>query len=146
MFAWRFDTFLLGDEFFDWCAWGCGFQGLVCSGTSISAPLLLGDLLGVDLLGSVRQGCMFENVYFPIPSAPRRVCERGPCYMNKPRFYQCIVIVSAPISERGGMEPRYTACLTDSPTATSSVGKYWGQRNRCIIRVIICASVVYENT
>ena len=49
--------FLLGDEFFEWCAWGCGFQGLVYLGTSISAPLLLGDLLGVDLLGSVRQGC-----------------------------------------------------------------------------------------
>ena len=58
MFAWGFDTFLLGDEFFEWCAWGCGFQGLVCLGTSISAPLLLGDLLGVDLLGSVRQGCI----------------------------------------------------------------------------------------
>ena len=57
MFAWGFDTFLLGDEFFEWCAWGCGFQGLVCLGTSISAPLLLGDLLGVDLLGAVRQGC-----------------------------------------------------------------------------------------
>ena len=57
MFAWGFDTFLLGDEFFERCAWGCGFQGLVCLGTSISAPLLLGDLLGVDLLGSVRQGC-----------------------------------------------------------------------------------------
>ena len=48
--------FLLGDEFFEWCAWGCGFQGLVCLGTSISAPLLLGDLLEVDLLGSLRQG------------------------------------------------------------------------------------------
>ena len=46
MFAWGFDTFLLGDEFFECCAWGCGFQGLVCLGTSISAPLLLGDLLG----------------------------------------------------------------------------------------------------
>ena len=57
MFAWRFDTFLLGDEFFERCAWGCGFQGLVCLGTSISAPLLLGDFLEVDLLGSVRQGC-----------------------------------------------------------------------------------------
>ena len=58
-FAWGFDTFLLGDEFFEWCAWGCGFQGFVCClGTSISAPLLLGDLIGVDLLGplSVRQG------------------------------------------------------------------------------------------
>ena len=50
-------VFLLGDEFFEWFAWGCGFQGLLCLGTSILAPLLLGDLLGVDLLGSVRQGC-----------------------------------------------------------------------------------------
>ena len=57
MFAWGFDTFLLGDEFFERCARGCGFQGLVCLGTWISAPLLLGDLLGVDLLGFVRQGC-----------------------------------------------------------------------------------------
>ena len=48
--------FLLGDEFFERFAWGRGFQGLVCLGTWISAPLLLGDLLGVDLLGSVRQG------------------------------------------------------------------------------------------
>ena len=44
MFTWGFDTFLLGDEFFERCAWGCDFQGLVCLGTSISAPLLLGDL------------------------------------------------------------------------------------------------------
>ena len=63
MFAWGFDTFLLGDEFFERCAWGCGFQGLFCLGTSISAPLLLGDLLGVDLLRSVRQGCVSLNYY-----------------------------------------------------------------------------------
>ena len=61
MLAWGFDTFLLGDEFFERCAWGCGFQGLVYLGTSISAPLLLGDLLGVDLLGSVRQGCSHDR-------------------------------------------------------------------------------------
>ena len=61
MFAWGFDTFLLGDEFFKRCAWGCGFQGLVCLGTLISAPLYLGDLLGVDLLGSVRQGCRKDH-------------------------------------------------------------------------------------
>ena len=36
-----------------------GFQGLVCLGTSISAPLLLGDLLG-----SVRQGRL--NVVPPL--------------------------------------------------------------------------------
>ena len=67
MFAWGFDTFLLGDEFFKRCAWGCGLQGLVCLGTSISAPLLRGDLLGVDLLGSVRQGCTLgcaESTHF----------------------------------------------------------------------------------
>ena len=62
MFAWGFDTYLLGDEFLERCAWGCGFKGLVCLGTSISAPLLLGDLLGVDLLGSVRQGCSHGHV------------------------------------------------------------------------------------
>ena len=66
MFAWGFDTFLLGDEFFERCAWGCGFQGLVCLGTSISAPLLLGDLLGVDLLGSVRQGCIVVSPCGPL--------------------------------------------------------------------------------
>ena len=84
LFARRFDTFLLGDEFFEWCAWGCGFQGLVCLGTSISAPLLLGDLLGVDLLWSVRQGCFFHRLglispsphcthYRTLHSKPRRI-------------------------------------------------------------------------
>ena len=57
----NFSSGLLGDEFFEWFAWGCGFQGLVCLGTLISEPLLLGDLLGVDLLGSVRQGCVFDR-------------------------------------------------------------------------------------
>ena len=56
MLSWGFDTFLLGDEFLEWCAWGCGFQGLVCLGTSISAPLLLGGFLGVDLLGVCETG------------------------------------------------------------------------------------------
>ena len=56
-FAWGFDLFCLGMDFFERVAWGGDFQGLVCLGTSISAPLLLGDLLGVDLLGDVRQGC-----------------------------------------------------------------------------------------
>ena len=27
MFDWGFDTFLLGDEFFERCVWGCGFSG-----------------------------------------------------------------------------------------------------------------------
>ena len=54
--------FCLGMNFLEWCAWGCGFQGLVCLGTSILAPLLLGDLLGVDLLGSVRQGCREKSI------------------------------------------------------------------------------------
>ena len=44
-------------EFFERVAWGDDFQGLFCLGTSILAPLLLGDLLGVDLLGAVKQGC-----------------------------------------------------------------------------------------
>ena len=57
-FAWGFDLFCLGMDFFERVAWGGDFQGLVCLGTSISAPLLLGDLLGVDLLGAVRQGCI----------------------------------------------------------------------------------------
>ena len=52
---------MLGDEFFEWFALGCGFQSHVCLGTSFSVPLLLGDLLGVDLLGSVRQGCFKET-------------------------------------------------------------------------------------
>ena len=51
------DEPMFGDVRFTMLAWGFGFQGLVCLGTSISTPLLLGDLLGVDLLGSVRQGC-----------------------------------------------------------------------------------------
>ena len=56
--------FLLGDEYLERCAWGCGVQGLLgdlilfCLGMNISAALLLGDLLGVDLLGSLRQGCI----------------------------------------------------------------------------------------
>ena len=45
-------------------AWGSDFQGLVRLGTSISAPLLFGDLLGVDLLGAVRQGCMHKQTCF----------------------------------------------------------------------------------
>ena len=79
MFAWGFYTFLLGDEFFEWRAWGCGFQGLLCLGTSISAPLSLGDLLGVDLLGSVRQGCKneyVENIGFTIHT---RLSKIQPC-------------------------------------------------------------------
>jgi hypothetical protein len=35
-------------------------------GTSISVPLLLGDLLGVDLLGSVRQGCSKFSSKVPV--------------------------------------------------------------------------------
>ena len=57
MFAWGFHLNLLGDGFFERVAWGGDFQGLLCLGTPILAPLLLGDLLGVDLLGAVIQGC-----------------------------------------------------------------------------------------
>ena len=57
-----FDLFCLGMDFFERVAWGGDFQGLVCLGTSILAPLLLGDLLGVDLLGAVRQGCFLPIV------------------------------------------------------------------------------------
>ena len=45
-------------DFFEWVAWGGDFQGLACLGRSISAHHLLGDLLGVDLFGAVRQGCL----------------------------------------------------------------------------------------
>ena len=61
MFAWGFDTFF---------AWGCIFRAL-CLGMWFSGSCLLGDvdfgtslladLLGVDLLGSVRQGCTVRN-------------------------------------------------------------------------------------
>ena len=47
---------LLGDNIFAPIAWGGGFQGLFSLGTSILNPFLLGVLLGVDLLGAVRQG------------------------------------------------------------------------------------------
>ena len=43
-------------DFFERVALGGVFQGLVCLGMSVSAPLLLGDLLGGDLLGAVSQG------------------------------------------------------------------------------------------
>ena len=55
-FAWGFDLFCLGMDFFKRVAWGSDFQGLVCLGTSILAPFLLGVLLGVDLLGAVKEG------------------------------------------------------------------------------------------
>ena len=44
--------------FFERVAWGGDFQGLLCLGTPILAPLLYGDLLGVDLLRAVIQGCL----------------------------------------------------------------------------------------
>ena len=43
--------------FFERVAWGGGFEGLICLGTSILATFLLGVLLGVDLLGAVKEGC-----------------------------------------------------------------------------------------
>ena len=57
IFAWGFAQKLFGVDFFLSSAWGCDFQDLVCLGLSISTALLLGVLLGVDLLGAVRQGC-----------------------------------------------------------------------------------------
>ena len=51
-FAWSFDLFCLEMDFFERVAWGGDYQGLFCLGTSIPAPLLLGDLLGVSLLGA----------------------------------------------------------------------------------------------
>ena len=53
-------------DFFERIAWGVDFQDLVCMGTSISAAVLLGDLLGMDLLGTVRQGCfkIAQQMYF----------------------------------------------------------------------------------
>ena len=50
-FSWGFDLFLLGDEFFERFAWGRGFQGLVCLGTSILALFCLGICLGWICLG-----------------------------------------------------------------------------------------------
>ena len=82
MFAWGLDTFLLGDEFFKRCAWGCGFQGLVCLGTSISAPLLL----GVDLLGSVRQGCVWQPNLETFPNFLFRTCCPVAPGGNLPKF------------------------------------------------------------
>ena len=41
---------------FERVAWGHGFQGLICLGKSVFTAFLLGILLGVDLLGAVRQG------------------------------------------------------------------------------------------
>ena len=61
MFAWGFGTFLIVDEFFERCAWGCGFQGLVCLGTSISALLLLGDLPGGGFAWVCETGVFWKN-------------------------------------------------------------------------------------
>ena len=61
LFAWGFTLILLEGGFFERIAWGDGFLGLLCSGTSILAPLLLGVLLGVDLLGAVKQGCLNKD-------------------------------------------------------------------------------------
>ena len=49
---------------------GGDFQGFVCLGTSISAPLLLWDLLGMDLLGAVRQGCIVETQFVGLSICP----------------------------------------------------------------------------
>ena len=52
--AWDDEIF---DGFFEQFAWECCFQGPICLGTLILATFLLGDLLGVGLLGAVIQGC-----------------------------------------------------------------------------------------
>ena len=39
-------------EFFEWCAWGCGFQGLVCLGTSISTMLMCISFSIVPIISS----------------------------------------------------------------------------------------------
>ena len=62
-FAWVLDCILLGDGFFEQVAWGCCFQDPICLGTLILATVLLGDLLGVGLLGAVIQGC-FNDIIF----------------------------------------------------------------------------------
>ena len=54
---------LLGDRHFERVAWGCDFQDHICLGWSILTTFLLGVLLGVDLLGAVRQGCITMNRY-----------------------------------------------------------------------------------
>ena len=55
MFAWGFGRVYLG-MVFGRVAWGSGLLG-----TSILEPLLHGVLLGVDLLGAVRQKCVGEE-------------------------------------------------------------------------------------
>ena len=61
MFVRGFHLNLLGDGSLSRVVWVGDFQSLLCLGTPILAPILLGDLLGVDLLGAVIQGC---NIYF----------------------------------------------------------------------------------
>ena len=49
------------DEFFDRNDWGSCFWPTFCLGSLVKAILvtiLLGDLLGPDLVGSVTQGCV----------------------------------------------------------------------------------------
>ena len=59
-FAWGLDLFAWGWSFSRGLPGEVIFRALVCSGTSISTPLLLGDLLGVDVFGAVRQGCPIQ--------------------------------------------------------------------------------------
>ena len=54
IFAWGLGQILLGDRFFENVAWGCDFPNHICLGRLILTTLLLGVLLGVDLLGTVR--------------------------------------------------------------------------------------------
>ena len=56
---------LLGDRHFERVAWGCDFQDHICLGWLILTTFLLGVLLGVDLLGAVRQGCSSGTSQLP---------------------------------------------------------------------------------
>ena len=57
IFAWGLGQILLGDRIFESVAWGCDFLDHICLGWPILTTFWLGVLLGVDLLGAVRQGC-----------------------------------------------------------------------------------------
>ncbi len=56
--------FCLGMNFSSGVLGDVVFRVLFAWGRRLSAPFLLGDLLGVDLLGSVRQGCVCKRDKF----------------------------------------------------------------------------------
>ena len=57
MFAWVLDLIMLGDGFFEMVAWECCFQGPIVFRKLVLATFLLRYLLGVVLLGALRQEC-----------------------------------------------------------------------------------------